>query len=132
MKSYPLPENSMDRKFVAPSAAAAASRAALALCARAGVAHSAASAMLISKLLFIIHPIRGSILSRSERSTDEKSISPFHARAFLSEPAKRTTLDCTYRSNTAGRPHDSGQAAAAHQCSEICGKPPHQKLLRER
>src|SRR4029453_17092976 len=132
MKSKPLPENSMDRKFVAPRAVAAASRAALAFWARAGKGHSAATAIMISNLLFMIAPVRGSILSRSERATDEKNISSFHVRASLCESAKRSSLDGKHRSNTARSPHDSGQGAAAHQCPEVCRKPPHQKLFRER
>src|SRR5262245_11753084 len=132
MKSKPRPENSMDRKFVAPSAEAAASRAALAFCARASIGDSTATATMISTLFFINAPIRGSILSRSKRSTDEKSTSCFHARASLRESAKRSSLDGKHRSNTARSPHDSGQGAAAHQCPEVSRKPQHQKLFRER
>src|SRR5437867_765490 len=132
MKSKPRPENSMDFKLVAPSAEAAASRAALAFWARASMGHRTATATLSSKLLFIIAPVRGSILSRSERSADEKSISSFRAHASVCESANRTSLDGKHRSNTARSPHDPGQGATAHQCPEVCGKPPHEKFFSER
>src|SRR5262245_66667452 len=132
MKSKPLPENSMDRKFVAPSAVAAASRAALAFWAGAGKGHSAATAIMTNNLLFMIAPVRGRILSRSERATDEKNISSFHARASLCESAKRSSLVGKHRSNTARSPHDPGKGAAAPQCAEVSRKPPHQKHFHER
>src|SRR5437879_1227369 len=110
------------------------------LCALAlGPAASAAIAQIpstrldsFSKLLFIIAPVRGSILSPSERYSDEKSTAGFALRPSLCDAAKGSGLDGKHRSDTAGRPHDSGAGAAANQCREVCGKPSHKELLGER
>src|SRR5439155_7136062 len=131
MKSKPLPENSIERKLVAPSAAKAASSAAFAFWARTRPGHSIVIRAVISTVLFIIALFRGSILSRSKRCADEKNTPRCHAGPALYGSAKRAGLDGKHRSDTPDRANDSGNGAVANQRPEVCGKPPHEKLFSE-
>src|SRR5262245_15860371 len=97
MKSKPLPENSMDLKLVAPSAEAAASRAAFAFWARARTGHSAATARLMSTLFLIISPLVAASY------IDKKA-----------EPMKKATVAAVY-----DRRHDAALSALVERrCSK--------------
>src|SRR5436853_4350041 len=82
MKSDPLPENSIVLRFVAPSAAAAASSVVLASCARAATAHRPAMASAMIRVFFIAPPALKRILecqlnnARAYRRTGNLSRTP--------------------------------------------------------
>src|SRR5438552_15353153 len=86
MKSKPRPENSIVFKLFAPSAWAAASSAALAFWACAGMDHSIATAIVANKLLFIIAPIRSSILSPMRKLYRRKKQDAIHYLADEAHP----------------------------------------------
>src|SRR6266705_2126585 len=68
-----------------------------------------------------------------ERHSDETYKSSFHARAcFDSAVAKTASLDSKHRSNPASGANDSRQGPVEGQRSQVCRKPPRQKIFCER